>query len=109
MYTLLYIIYIFILFSKLNVILHGIILSHIIIYHQSIEFEFTVSGRVPYNFLLYPIIIYYCTPILFLSPILSNKNILTRIGVAWRACDELKYWECQHLIIIPVNFFFSKE
>ena len=56
MYKLLYILYIFILFSKLNVILRGIILSRIIIYHLSIKFELTVSGRVPYNFLLYPII-----------------------------------------------------
>ena len=59
--------------------------------------------RVPYNLPLYSIIYYYCTPILFLSPILSNKNILTRIGVAWRACENLNIGNVL-TFIISVNF-----
>ena len=87
MYTLLYIIYNFILFSKLNVIAWYNIIPYdnILIYKK---FELTFSGRVPYNFILYSIISYYCTPIYYSYLLSIQKNILTRIEVAWRACDE---------------------
>ena len=72
MYTFQHIIYNFIYFSKLNVIAWYNIIPYynILIYKK---FELTFDGRVPYNFILYPIILYYCTPILFLSPIHSKK------------------------------------
>ena len=63
------------------------------------------------------IIIYYCISlfniiVLLYYSIFSYPFKLKYINkiwrVAWRACDELKYWECHHLIIILVNFVFSK-
>ena len=108
MYTLLYIIYNFILFSRLNVIAWYNIIPYynILIYKK---FELTFDGWVLYNFILYSIILYYCTPILFLSPIHSKIYILTRIGVTWRAYVTNKNIGNVNTFIIPVNFVFSTE